>query len=534
MNTPIDSRSPRLLRAANAAYGFMALLVAAYAALTALLMHHGAMPPLLFALLFAAVLALLLLCARRTERLAFALPAQPDAYRPASFWGAALPCALVMGVYLLAYFPGGFSSDTLYQWRQIHGGAVLTDWHPALHTLMLGALSAVVDHPAFAIAVQNIAYASAVGYASSVLARWRIPLALRTFIVAYLCLNPAIGNILTFPWKDCAFAICALILAVQLLEAHFSRGAWLAPWSHRLALGVTLCLCSILRHNGVAMTLAAGTWLLICMPRRIRQSLGALLTAVLLTLFIRGPVYDALGVERQKSQLDEIFGVPMTILANIYDQKPESLDEDIVTFLEDVAPRSVYVEHNSVGDWNDIKWYAGSIYFDKPYTLPQVYGFALRAAIREPALALEALGYLWQMPMWPFCDAYWRISPYVDPSAPGEFGIREADTSLLSRALNALNRLSAEPCFAWLTWNPGFLLLLVMASCVLFARRRPLSALLLPAMLICYNLATSAVLSSSTDFRFFLSTPMIAPLCLIGLWAAPYASSSSHADAPRE
>lgn len=59
--------------------------------------------------------------------------------------------------------------------------------------------------------------------------------------------------------------------------------------------------------------------------------------------------------------------------------------------------------------------------------------------------------------------------------------------------------------------------MLVMICCVLFARRQPLSALLLPAMLIAYNLATCAVLSSSTDFRFFLSTPMLAPLCVVGL-----------------
>ena len=40
----------------------------------------------------------------------------------------------------------------------------------------------------------------------------------------------------------------------------------------------------------------------------------------------------------------------MTILANIYDQAPESLDDETVENLEDDAPRTVYVEHTSVGD----------------------------------------------------------------------------------------------------------------------------------------------------------------------------------------
>lgn len=64
-------------------------------------------------------------------------------------------------------------------------------------------------------------------------------------------------------------------------------------------------------------------------------------------------------------------------------------------------------------------------------------------------------------------------------------------------------------------------MLTVMFACVLCASRRPLSALTLPAMLIAYNLATSMALSSPTDYRFFLSTPMLAPLCLLGLFAQP-------------
>ncbi len=497
------------------AYGAMTLLVAVYIAFVALLMHHDAMPIPVFAGIALAALAVLLLGARACRNIRLELPEQAEKPNRRVFLLAAGLSALVSTLYLAAYFPGGFSSDTVYQWRQITGAMPYSDWHPALHTLMMAALLKLVDHPAFVLAVQELCYALAIGYTADVLTRWRVPKGLVAVLTAYLCLNPAISNIMTFPWKDCTFAIAALFLGAQLLDVHFSQGETLSP-VRCLALGVTLSLCAILRHNGVAMALAAGAWLLIALPKKWKRTLPALLIAVLMTLGIRGPLYHAFGIERQRTQLDETFGVPMTILANIYDQAPESLDAETVEFLEDVAPRSVYVEHNSVGDWNDIKWYAGTIYFNKPYTLLQVYGFALRAAVKEPALAIEALGYLMQMPMWPFCDAYWRISPYVDSSA-AEFGFSSIEPNLLNRTLGFLNRLSAEPIFAWLTWNPGFGLMLVMICCVLFARRRPLSALLLPAMLIAYNLAACAVLSSSTDFRFFLTTPMLAPLCVVGL-----------------
>ena len=503
--------------AASVAYGTMALLVATYIAFVALLMRHDVMPIPVFAGIAAVALAVLLFVAKRCSGIQLPVSDAPDIPSGRRAFGlAAAFSALVSAFCLLVYLPGGFSSDTVNQWRQITGAISYTDWHPALHTLLMAALLKIVDHPAFVLAVQGLCYALAVGFTADVLARWHIPRLLIAALTAYLCLNPAIVNIMLFPWKDCAFAIAVLFLGAQLLDVHFSRGETLSP-VRCAALGVMLSLCAILRHNGVAMALAAGTWLLIALPQKWKRLLPSLLIAVLLTLFIRGPLYHAFGIERQHSQLDEIFGVPMTILANIYDQAPDSLDAETVEFLEDVAPRSVYVENNSIGDWNDIKWAVGTVYLNKPYTLPQVYGFALRAAVKEPALALEALGYLMQMPLWPFCDAYWRISPYVDPAATAEFGVSPIHPNGFNRLMDAVNRLSARPIFAWLTWNPGFGLMLVMICCVLFARRQPLSALLLPAMLIAYHLATCAVLSSSTDFRFFLTTPMLAPLCVIGL-----------------
>ena len=64
-----------------------------------------------------------------------------------------------------------------------------------------------------------------------------------------------------------------------------------------------------------------------------------------------------------------------------------------------------------------------------------------------------------------------------------------------------------------------------MICCVLFARQRPLSALLMPAMLIAYHLATCVMLSSSTDYRFFLSLMLTAPAALLALIAHPAPAS---------
>ena len=510
--------------AANIAHALMCLLVALYTAMLAVLMRRDTMPLPLFFLIAAGVFLLGMLLSRRLGNMGFSLSAQPAPADRRVFFAAAGFCLLVQLTYLIGFYPGGFSSDNVYQWRQIVGDAGLSDWHPALHTLTLALLARISPNPALANFAQAVCYALAVGHMVSTLWRWRVPRVLCVLVALYLGANPGISNLMAFPWKDCAFAICVLVLAAQMFSVHASRGAWLMRWRNVLALGITLCLSAILRHNGIALTLAAGVWLLISFPRQLRRMLCVLLCAVALFTGIKGPFYASFGIGKEETRIDELVGLPMTILSHVYVKAPESLDEDIVTFLEDVAPREVYTEHRRTGDWNETKWYVGYIYTNKPYTVLDIFSFALRAALAKPSLGLEALGLLWQMPMWPVSDAYWRISPHVDPSA-GSFGIEQHQLALFARPLNWLSRISSHPALAWALWLPGFYLLSIMIFCVLFARQRPLSALLMPAMLIAYHLATCVMLSSSTDYRFFLSLMLTAPAALLALIAHPAPAS---------
>ena len=171
---------------ATLAYGAMTMLVAVYIAFVALLMHHDAMPIPVFAGIALAALAALLLGAKACRNVRLDIPEQAGRPNRRAFLLAAGFSVLVYAVYLTAYFPGGFSSDTVYQWRQIRGIMPYTDWHPALHTLLMAALLKLVDHPAFVLAVQGLCYALAVGYTADVLARWRMPRWVVAVVTAYL------------------------------------------------------------------------------------------------------------------------------------------------------------------------------------------------------------------------------------------------------------------------------------------------------------------------------------------------------------
>lgn len=465
----------------------------------------------------------LIMLSRKTETYGLFLPETPAPFRLPVFAGFFLASTAVRLLFLLAYFPGGASSDTLIQWQQIRLGQ-FDDWHPALHTLYEWAVTRIIPHPGALLILQDLFFSLSVAYSCSVLWRWQLPKPLVLGVPAYICLNPATASLLTFIWKDCAFATFILLLSGQILAILFSRGTWLHRKRNLLAFSAVLCLCSILRHNGMAATLPVILWLLISLTGHRRQVVLSAVLCLLLYAGIRGPLYSAFHVTPAERRLEETYGVPITILSHVYAVKPDSLDEEIRIFLETIAPQSVFAEHDSPGDWNETKWYVspGNL---SAYTLPQVFLFALRAFAAEPALATEALSGLWRMPLLPFGDAYWRMTPYIESAESAAYAgytFTLQGSPVLRYLLNGICRHTARPLFSWLFWNPGFPLLLVMLACVAFAGKRPPAALTLPAMMIGYSFATALVLSSPTDFRFFLCIPLSAPLAIAGLVAIPH------------
>lgn len=506
-------------------HAVMALLVALYGAMVLVLSLRRAVSLPVFALIAAALLVLLLLLSRRLRGVSFHIAEKSQPLSPRAFALGAGLCFASMLCFFIAYFPGGVSSDTLMQWEEAHVRRFY-DWHPALLTMIIRLLTRIIDHPAFVLSVQMAFYCVAVGYATAVLWRWRFPKVICALVAGFLSLNPALCSIMTFIWKDCAFAVCALFLGVQLLEIHLSGGEWLGKGRHLALLAITLTLTSIFRHNGLAMTLPAVVWLAVSFPRRLGRLLTAFLGAALLFVGIKGPLYSALDVSYPESSLSEVFGVPMVVLSHIFAEAPEALDEETTAFLTRFAPQERFYELDACGDWNEIKWYVASPDLSD-MTLGRIIAMALRASLREPQLAVEALAGLWQLPILPFGNAYWRICPYTSTEFFFTFPYKAAGFEPLQIVLGGIVRLFSIPALSWLGWCPGFALLTVILACVLFGRGRPLSALLLPAALIAYDLATALVLSSPTDFRFFLSTLMLAPLCVLGLLARSPAQTPS-------
>lgn len=268
---------------ATLAYGAMTLLVAVYIAFVALLMHHDAMPIPVFAGIAFAALAALLLGAKACRTVKLDVAERADRPNRRAFLLAAGFSALVYAVYLAAYFPGGFSSDTVYQWRQIQG------------VMPLHGLAPRAAHPDDGCAAQARRSSRVrAGRAGTLLCACRRLYRRCAGAVAHTQMGDSRHHGVSepesvhqqhhaFPVEGLRVRDCRSVSGRAAAGCAFFTGESLSP-ARCLALGATLSLCAILRHNGMAMALAAGAWLLIALPQRWKRILPALLIAVLMTL----------------------------------------------------------------------------------------------------------------------------------------------------------------------------------------------------------------------------------------------------------
>ncbi|MBM9513012.1 hypothetical protein [Desulfogranum marinum] len=207
----------------------------------------------------------------------------------------ALPCVVVWSMYLLAFWPGSMSPDSLDQWKQVLNGR-WKDWHPAFHTMTLWLITRVYLSPALVAVVQIFTLASTVGWALSVLGKYGINRRV-LWVAAFLCaLWPVNGFMVVILWKDLAYSVVLLILSIYIFQIVLERGKWLCSVRNLFLLGLVLLLVSLYRHNGIVPALLTPLMLVAFYPRHWRRVIAVLVLTILCHGLIKGPLYSSLDV----------------------------------------------------------------------------------------------------------------------------------------------------------------------------------------------------------------------------------------------
>ena len=472
----------------------------------------------LWFLLFSVGLFLVFLWA--CPRLRPAAVQQKDSFDLPVFLGSAALALLVLGFAFLGCYPGGVSYDAANQWQQAQSGQ-FNNWHPVFHTLLIWLVTRVYNHYSFAVLVQIVCFSLALGYAAASVRRTGAPRWL-CLLCAYLtALMEPVRNTMMYVGKDNAMTIGCLLLFGQTVQLIRTRGAWLSKTCHALCFGLALAFTTLVRQNGFLLTLPLGLLDAGCYFRRQKKGVltGALCCLGFLAL-IQGGLYSRLDIVYPDNTLEEAVGLPMTLLCNARQRKPELLDGETRAFLDTLADEDGWQNTYRRSDYNSIKF---TFFREKiqSQTMTSLLSMAARTAAADPRLAFETFnevtGLVWDVSGQD--RSYQRVTNSGDldvaQKAPRQFhAVGQAVTDLLSAPLEFLP-------LRWLSRNTGAQLLLLLLA-TLWALYHGGTERLLPVFpLLCYCLATMLLLCGQ-DARFFSFVAALTPLCLCAQRFLPF------------
>ena len=425
-------------------------------------------------------------------------------------WDLFLFCGpfLALFVKYLVYYPGAFSTDSLWQYEQAVSG-LYDDWHPAIQTLLAIKLPLLLTGGwVGSIALfQVVALSLTIGYGLRTVqeaAGNRFALGSMGFIL----LNPTISNDAMFPWKDVTFGIGALLLVSFAVRIVLSGGEWLRKPVNAAVLGIVAALTSIVRHNGVLFTVPL--MLAVTLWAGWKKTIMVLIGAVVLVAGIRGPLYGALSVETREKARIEMLGLPLNVIASVAKYAPGDLDEETRAFVEKAAPKVSWDQYE-YGNFNNVKWSPG---FDE--AVIEKYGnrivpMVVSCLARSPREALKGLIRLTDV-VYTLCDDYTYFDfPVI---LENDFGIRWGGVPML-QTVNEKISLVLYTVLPWLFLYVGAmhygLMALVMAKFRL-NRWRDWKRVLFVLPVFAYNFGTTLLLTSAHDSsRFFMYTFLVMP-----------------------
>ena len=239
-------------------------------------------------------------------------PPRVEVAEPASATGrwrmtlllAGIPFVGWLALHLL-FWPGLMNPDMGIQWFELERTG-LDDWHPYVVSVAVGALRHVVDSPALPVLLQVTGASLLVGrFAAWTVWRGRSPWVAGATLVL-LPLIPATGLFTVTLWKDTAFGIALLGLALVVWRIEDTDGRWLASPQNMVWSGIAIAGVWFTRHTG--WPIVVGTMVIVLVAHRRWWKPVVIVTGAtaLLALVVQLPLADLLDV-RANRQTSTIY-----------------------------------------------------------------------------------------------------------------------------------------------------------------------------------------------------------------------------------
>lgn len=394
----------------------------------------------------------------------------------------AIPMILVWGIFLLVFWPGMMSPDSIDQWGQIRSG-IFDDSHPIAHTLLMWLITRIWFSPG-AVAIFQILFLSlAVAWGIGMMRELGLPNWAAWFLSALFALSPINANMVITLWKDIPYSTALFLFSLFFFQVILTKGNWLRSLKNCFWLIMTGLMIALFRHNGFPVPIVS--LLVISFIYRPWWKRMILVISILVVIWvgIRGPLYRQLGFSDMQGFDESIFFHHVAA----YAVSPEKLNANDIDTLNKILP---------IDQWEYSCCTLRESFQAKDFNWQTIatYGAELRQllaklVINDPVKEINHIicssSLVWEIR---FRCGLAGIPPYNPGSwiVENPYGINE--TSILPGLLPALSRLLItlrENTHFRLLWSPAMYLYLgLFCAWILSARFRSwkLMLFMLPAL----------------------------------------------------
>ncbi|MCI5159427.1 MAG: hypothetical protein D3906_13535 [Candidatus Electrothrix sp. AUS1_2] len=169
------------------------------------------------------------------------------------FWLMFSGSLAMYGIWLLAFWPGVMSVDSLKVWRAAMLPDLYLNDHPVLNVILYKYLYQIWNSPAVVPLVQIVLSALLVSWFSFWLYRQAVPVNAVIFCLLFMLCSVPAGVYNVVLWKDIPFALLVVFWACLLVKLYQERRQGCLRWTRQrifvlILLGLSL---GLIRHNGL-------------------------------------------------------------------------------------------------------------------------------------------------------------------------------------------------------------------------------------------------------------------------------------------
>jgi hypothetical protein len=418
----------------------------------------------------------------------------------------ALPSLIVWSLYLLAFFPGAMTRDSIVQWNEAHTGE-FNDWHPVMYTLFIKLVTQIWDSPAMVGLSQIIIISLIFGYCMFQFEKTGAKKFILWLVAFVFAVSPINGIYSVTIWKDIFYSAFILLFSVTVFNLVVTNGNWLKHNGNMLIFLIAALGVVFFRHNGFPVFIVMMLILLIVFRRQFKRLVLLSCLVVCLHYIVTGPIFHYLKVV--PSDPNEALSIPTQQIANVIVNEGE-ITEEQANYLNKILPLPLWKQYYKPYITDPIKF---SEEYNRKAIFPDHFSTYLQTwidiCLQNPKLVIEAFfkqtSLVWQMNQPE--DGY--TATFVTSVSHGdEYGITnkiifEPLTLLVKKYLTICDTM-LKP----LIWRPAnYTFLIILFTFVAFLRNDWKSWLL--PLTVLFNTGTVLIALPAQDFRYLYSNTLL-------------------------